>query len=318
MKVNSMATETVVAKSKKSKLAPRLWRDRYLLLMLLPGVIYLLLFVYKPITGLLMAFQNYNIIEGLWGSEWVGLEHFKTFFTGRDFGLVMKNTLKISVLKLLIETPMPIIFAIMVNELRTGPFKKLGQTVSYLPHFLSWVTVAGMMTILLSPSVGLVNAIIVKLGFEPVYFLAEKDMFVPILIVSSIWKEIGWGSVIYLASLAGLDKDVGEAATIDGATRFQRIRYINMPYLFSTIGIMLIMKVGGILNAGFDQIFNLQSPATYDVANVLDVYVYELGVQGFEYSLSTAIGMFKSVVSLVLVLLANTIIKKTSDGEISL
>ncbi len=293
-------------------------KDKYLLLMLLPGVIYLLLFVYKPITGLLMAFQNYNIIGGIWGSEWVGLEHFKTFFAGRDFVPVMTNTLKISVLQLLIGSVTPIIFAIMVNELRQGVYKKVTQTISYLPHFLSWVTVAGMMTILLSPSVGLVNAIIVKLGFEPIYFLADKGKFVPILIISNVWKEIGWGSVIYLSSLAGLDQDVGEAAIVDGATRFQRIRYINMPYLFTTVGVMLIMRTGSILDAGFDQIFNLQSPATYDVANVLDVYVYKLGIQGFEYGLSTAIGLFKSVVSLIMILLTNWIVKKTSDGEISL
>ncbi len=293
-------------------------KDRYLLLMLLPGVIYLLLFVYKPITGLLMAFQNYNIVEGIWGSEWVGFDHFKTFFSGRDFVPVMTNTLKISIFQLIIGSIMPIIFAIMVNELRHGIFKKVTQTVSYLPHFLSWVTVAGMMTILLSPSVGLINAIIVKLGFEPIYFLADKGKFVPILIISSVWKEIGWGSVIYLSSLAGLDQDVGEAAIIDGATRFQRIRYINMPYLFSTVGVMLIMRTGNILNAGFDQIFNLQSPATYDVANVLDIYVYKLGIQGFEYGLSTAIGLFKSVVGLVMILLTNWIVKKSSDGEISL
>lgn len=308
-KVNSLGNTSFLDKVKK---------DKYLLLMLLPGVIYLLLFVYKPITGLLMAFQNYNIIEGIWGSEWVGLEHFKTFFGGRDFAPVMVNTLKISILQLIVGSIMPIVFAIMVNELRQGVFKKVTQTISYLPHFLSWVTVAGMMTILLSPSVGLVNDILVKLGFEPIYFLADKGKFVPILVISAVWKEIGWGSVIYLSALANLDQDVGEAATIDGATRFQKIRHINIPCMLSTVGVMLIMKTGNILNAGFDQIFNLQSPATYDVANVLDVYVYQLGIQGFEYSLSTAIGLFKSVVSLVMILLTNWIVKKTSEGEISL
>lgn len=303
---------------KTNKLLNTLNKEKYLYLLLLPGFITLMLFYYKPMVGLLMAFQNYNISEGIWGSEWIGFEHFKTFFSSRDFAPVMINTLKISILQLIIGFPMPILLAILFNELREGMFKKLSQTVSYLPYFLSWVTIAGMMTTLLSPSAGLVNAVMQKFGLEPVYFLAEKKMFVPILIVSNVWKEVGWGSVIYLASLTGLDQEVAEAATIDGCTRFQKIRYINFPYLMSTVAIMLIMKTGTILNAGFDQIFNLQSPATYDVANVLDTYVYELGIQGFQYGLSTAIGLFKSVIGIVMVLLTNYISKKLSDGEAAL
>lgn len=294
------------------------YKNKYLYLLALPGFIWLMLFAYKPMLGVLMAFQNYNIVEGIWGSEWVGFEHFKTFFSGADFAPVMINTIKISLLQLLFGFPAPILLAIIFNELRGGIFKKATQTVSYLPHFLSWVTIAGMMTTLLSPSTGLVNNILTKFGFEPVYFLAEKNMFVPILIVSSIWKEIGWGSVIYLASLAGLDQEVGEAAIIDGCTRFQKIIYINFPYLMSTVAIMLILKMGGILNAGFDQIFNLYSPATYDVADILDTYVYRLGISGFQYSLSTAIGLFKSVVGIIMVLVTNWLTKRLSDGEVSL
>ncbi len=313
-----MKTEILEKKSKKNKFLNTINREKYLYLLLLPGFITLMLFYYRPMVGVLMAFQNYNINEGILGSEWIGFEHFKTFFSGRDFGPVMTNTLKISILQLLIGFPMPIILAIIFNEVRTGAFKKFTQTVSYLPHFLSWVTIASMMSTLLSPSTGLVNSIMTTLGFEPIYFLAEKNMFVPILIISNIWKEIGWGSVVYLASLAGLDQEVAEAATIDGCTRFQKIIYINFPYLMSTVAIMLIMRTGTILNAGFDQIFNLQSPATYDVANVLDTYVYELGIQGFQYGLSTAIGLFKSVVGIIMVLLTNAIAKKLSDGETSL
>lgn len=313
-----MKIETATNQTRINKFLKTLNREKYLYLLLLPGFIVLLLFAYKPMIGILMAFQNYNIYDGIFGSEWVGFEHFKTFFSGRDFGPVMINTLKISILQLLIGFPMPVILAILFNEVRTGVFKKISQTVSYLPHFLSWVTIAGMMTTLLSPSTGLVNSVITALGFEPIYILAEKSMFVPILIISSIWKEVGWSSVVYLASLASLDQDVAEAATIDGCTRFQKIIYINFPYLMSTVAIMLILKTGGILNAGFDQIFNLQSPATYDVANVLDTYVYELGIQGFQYSLSTAIGLFKSVVGIIMVLLTNAIAKKLSDGEASL
>ena len=175
-----------------------------------------------------------------------------------------------------------------------------------------------MMTTLLSPSTGLVNMLMSKLGMEPVYFLAEKNMFVPILVISNIWKEIGWGSVIYMASLASLDQEVAEAALIDGCSRFKKIIHINLPHLLSTVAIMLILRMGSILNAGFDQIFNLYSPATYDVADVLDTYVYRLGISGFQYSLSTAIGLFKSIVGVILVIVTNYLTKKMSDGEISL
>ena len=213
---------------------------------------------------------------------------------------------------------MPIILAIMFNELRCKVFKKVTQTISYLPYFLSWVTIAAMMTTLLSPSTGLINKLLSYIGVEPIYFLAEEKMFVPILVISNIWKEVGWSSVIYLAALAGLDQEIGEAALVDGCTRLQKIRYINIPFLMSTVAIMLILKMGGILNAGFDQIFNLYSPATYDVADVLDTYIYRLGIKGFQYSSSTAIGLFKSVVGVIMVIITNLLTKKMSGGEISL
>lgn len=309
-------------KTAKKSLMTRIFSDtkknKYLYLLALPGFIWLILFAYKPMVGVLMAFQDYNIMDGVFSSPWVGFKHFKTFFSGRDFWPVMGNTVKISLLQLLFGFPAPIILAIMFNELRDGLLKKTTQTISYLPHFLSWVTIAGMMTTLLSPSTGLVNMLMSKLGMEPVYFLAEKNMFVPILVISNIWKEIGWGSVIYMASLASLDQEVAEAALIDGCSRFKKIIHINLPHLLSTVAIMLILRMGSILNAGFDQIFNLYSPATYDVADVLDTYVYRLGISGFQYSLSTAIGLFKSVVGVILVVVTNYLTKKMSDGEISL
>lgn len=307
-----------IQRTRKEKIFLSFKKNKYLYLLALPGFIYLILFAYKPMIGVIMGFQDYNIAQGIFGSKWVGLKHFKTFFSGADFWPVMRNTIKISLLQLICGFPAPIILAIMLNEIRGGVYKKITQTISYLPHFLSWVTIAAMMTTLFSPSTGLVNKILSYMGIEPIYFLAEKNMFVPILIISSIWKEIGWGSVIYLASLAGLDQEVGEAAIIDGCTRFQKIIYINVPYLLSTVAIMLILRMGGILNAGFDQIFNLYSPATMDVADVLDTYVYTLGIKGFQYSLSTAIGLFKSVVGIIMVLITNILTKKLSDGEISI
>ena len=312
------AQKDLLKKSRKERFLHSLNRNKYLYLIALPGFIYLVLFAYKPMLGVLMAFQDYNILEGIFGSNWVGFKHFETFFSSRDFAPIMTNTIKISLLQLLFGFPAPIIFAIILNEIRNGVFKKVSQTVSYLPHFLSWITVAGMMTTLLSPSTGLINMILKAIGLEPVYFLAEKEMFVPILIISNIWKEVGWGSVIYLASLASLDQDIGEAAIVDGCTRFQRIIYINLPYLFSTVAIMLILRMGTILNAGFDQIFNLYTPATYEVADVIDTYVYRLGIGGFQYSLSTAIGLFKSIVGVIMVVVTNMICKKLSDGEVSI
>ena len=314
-----MSTYTKTAKkSLMTRIVSDTKKNKYLYLLALPGFIWLILFAYKPMVGVLMAFQDYNIMDGVFSSPWVGFKHFKTFFSGRDFWPVMGNTVKISLLQLLFGFPAPIILAIMFNELRDGLLKKTTQTISYLPHFLSWVTIAGMMTPLLSPSTGLVNMLMSKLGMEPVYFLAEKNMFVPILVISNIWKEIGWGSVIYMASLASLDQEVAEAALIDGCSRFKKIIHINLPHLLSTVAIMLILRMGSILSAGFDQIFNLYSPATYDVADVLDTYVYRLGIAGFQYSLSTAIGLFKSIVGVILVIVTNYLTKKMSDGEISL
>ena len=308
----------VMKKTRKERFLVSFNKNKYLHLLALPGFIYLILFAYTPMIGVLMGFQDYNITAGIFGSEWVGLKHFKSFFSGADFWPIIRNTLKISLLQLIWGFPAPIILAIILNEIFCKPYKKIAQTISYLPHFLSWVTIAAMMTTLLSPSTGLVNKLLSYIGVEPIYFLAEKNMFVPILIISSIWKEVGWGSVIYLASLSGLDQEVGEAALIDGCTRLQKIWYINVPYLMPIVATMLILRLGGILDAGFDQIFNLYSPATYEVADVLDTYVYRLGIKGFQYSASTAIGLFKSAVGVILVVITNLLTKKMSDGEISL
>ena len=303
----------------KRKSLSKSWSEnKFLYLLCLPGVVYLLLFKYLPIGGILMAFQDYNIVEGVLGSPWVGFKHFQRFFGGEDFGTVFGNTLKISLLQLLFGFPAPVILAILLNELKDGMFKKSMQTISYLPHFLSWVVVAGMMTTILSPSSGMVNSVITFLGGKPIYFMAEKEMFVPMLIISAIWKEIGWGSVVYLAALAGINAEIADAAAIDGASRLQKIIYIFIPAIFPTVAIMLIMRMGGILDSGFDQIFNLYTPATYDVADVLDTYVYRMGVSNYQYGFSTAVGLFKSVVGIIMVLVTNKISKTLSEGEISI
>jgi len=304
--------------SKKKRFVKSWQENKYLYLLCLPGLLYLLLFKYLPMKGMLIAFQDYNIVEGISGSKWIGFSHFERFFGGEDFVKVFGNTLKISLLQLLFGFPAPVIFAIFLNELKDGRYKKCMQTISYLPHFLSWVVVAGMMTTFLSPSSGMVNAVIQAFGGKPIYFMAERGMFVPLLIVSAIWKEIGWGSVVYLAALSSINAEIADAAAIDGASRLQKIFYIFIPAIFPTIAIMLIMRMGTILDSGFDQIFNLYSPATYDVADVLDTYVYRMGVTSYQYGFSTAVGLFKSVVGIIMVLITNTISKKLSEGEISI
>jgi len=314
-------TEEVLNKTKSSRAAEFLnsvWKNKYLLLMLLPGLIYFLVFKYAPMAGLLMAFQDYSLKDGLLGSEWVGFENFRSLFAGEDFLLVLRNTVKISLLKLVIGFPAPVLLALMFNELRGGVFKKLTQTVSYIPHFFSWVVMAGMLKALLSPSVGLVNMILQGIGLKPIYFLADPKYFVGVLVISDVWKEVGWNSVVYLAALAGINYEMHEAAIIDGATRLKRIIYINLPSILPTVAIMLIMKMGGILEAGFDQIFNLYNTAVYDVSDIIDTYTYRMGIGNFQYSFSAAAGMFKSVVGLVLVLLTNYFVKKMSDGDTSL
>lgn len=304
-------------KTNSATLRRDIWKNRYLLLMALPGIIWFIVFKIIPVFGNLMAFQDYSLRDGFFGSDWVGLKHFKSLFTGKDFILVMKNTIFISLLKLLFGFPAPVILALMFNELKEGPFKKVTQTISYIPHFFSWVVMAGMLTSLLSPSVGVVNKVIQMLGFQPIYFLADQRYFVGTLIVSDIWKEVGWNSVLYLAALAGINYEMHEAAIIDGASRWKRIIYINLPSILPTVAIMIILKMGSVLEAGFDQIFNLYNTAVYDVADIIDTYVYRKGIGSFQYSFSAAASMFKSIVGFILIIITNGIVRKASDEEMS-
>lgn len=294
------------------------WKNRYLLLLLLPGLAYFIIFKYVPMFGLLMAFQDYSLKGGILGSQWVGLAQFRSLFAGEDFLLVLRNTVKISLLKLLFGFPAPVILALMFNELRDSAFKKVAQTVSYIPHFFSWVVMGGMITTLLSPSVGFVNAIIQALGFQPIYFVADPKYFVGVLVVSDVWKEMGWNSVIYLAALTSVNYELHEAAIIDGASRIKRIIHISLPCIMPTVVTMLILKVGGVLEAGFDQILNMYNTAVYDVSDIIDTYTYRMGIGNYQYSFSAAAGMFKSVIGLVLVLITNALAKKISDGETSI
>lgn len=280
-----------------------------LVLMFLPVVILLLLLCYAPMGGIVIAFKDYKLSKGIWGSEWVGFKNFAKLFSMPSFLEVLRNTFVISGLKILFGFPAPILLAILLNELSFPRFKKIAQTVSYLPHFLSWVILSGVFLQVLSPSGGLVNNLVVSLGHTPIYFLGDPDYFVGTLVVTHVWKEIGWSSVIYLASLTAISPELYEAATVDGASRLQRILHITLPSLLPTITIMFIMETGQLINAGFDQVFNLYNEAVYKVADIIDTYVYRRGLIDMQYSFSVTAGLFKNVVSFVLVMFANQIAK---------
>ncbi len=289
------------------------WRQRYLLLMLLPALAYFVIFHYIPLYGVTIAFKDYKFTEGILGSAWVGLKHFRRLFALESFWQVFKNTLVISLWKFLVGFPAPIIFSLILNEVISSKFKKCVQTISYLPHFVSWVVLGGILTQLLSPSTGPVNIIIKALGFDPIYFLADSRYFRGVLVVSHVWKSIGWGSIVYLAALTTSDQQVHEAAMVDGANRFQRIIHITIPEIMPVITIMLILAVGGLINDDFDQVFNLYNTAVYDVGDVLSTYTYRAGLVNLEYSFATAVGLFKNIISVILVLSTNMICRKIND-----
>ena len=245
--------------------------------------------------GLQIAFKDLNIIQGIWRSPWVGQKHFRDFFGNPAAMKVVRNTIEISLLRIAFGFPAPIILALLLNEVKDGFFKRFTQTVSYLPHFISWIIISAIFHAMLSPSGGVVNTIIKAFGGRPIYFMASPQWFRPVLIFSAIWKEVGWGAVIYLAALSGVDLTLYEAAIVDGATRLQRMRYISLPSITPVVTIVLILSMGGILNAGFDQIFNMYNVRVYDVADIIDTYVYRAGLVSMQYSFSAAVGLFKSI-----------------------
>lgn len=292
-------------------------KHKWLLLMLLPVMAWYVIFAYGPMYGIQLAFKDYNFAEGIWGSPWVGMKHFVYLFTSSpDFLNILKNTIVISFYHIIFGFPAPIILALLFNEIRVSIFKKVAQTISYLPHFLSWIVIGGILVTILSPTTGVVNHVLNLIGIDPIYFLGSETYFRFTLVLSGIWKEVGWGTIIYLAALAGIDQQMYEAATIDGANRWKQTIHITIPTIMPVISILLILRVGGVLDAGFDQILTLYSPAVYSVADVIDTYVYRIGLQNFQFSLTTAVGLFKNVVGLMLVLFANYIIKKMGQEGI--
>lgn len=299
-------------KSKKAYLKKHLW----LYVFLLPALIYFAIFHYGPMYGIIMAFQNFNPIAGIKGSEFVGLKNFEILFRSDDFLRVFRNSIWISILKLLWGFPIPIILAIMLSELRMKKFVRVSQTVTYMPHFISWVVLSGILINLLSTAGGAVNNLIELFGGTPVQFLQSTKYFRSVLVISDIWKEMGWSAVVYVAAISGIDREMYEAAKVDGATMLKKIWYITLPSLAPTITVLLILRMGSVLRNGFEQIFMLYSPAVYDVADVFETYTYRIGMTQGQYSFSTAVGLFQSVVGLILVLITNSISKKVGEGGI--
>ncbi len=285
-------------------------RHWQLYVMFVPAAVLLLIFNYVPMYGTVLAFKEFSPRAGILGSAWVGLENFKNLFSNPYFFTVLKNTLKISLLKFVAGFPVPLILALMLNEVRSSKFKRTVQTVSYLPYFISWVVVAGILINICSIEGGIINKLIRFFGGEAINFFGNGKAFVGLLVVSDIWKGAGWGTIIYFAALSGIDPAIYEASMIDGANRFQRIRYIIMPALVPAISINLILTCQSFMSAGFDQIFNLYNRTVYQSADIIDTYIYRIGITDGKYEMSTALGLFNSVITITLILVTNKLIKK--------
>ncbi|WP_284646684.1 ABC transporter permease [Paenibacillus silviterrae] len=284
-----------------------------LYLMALPGVAFYLVFKYVPLAGSIIAFQKYQIFKGILGSSWVGLDNFIYLFTYQDFYHVLRNTAVIALYQLIFGFPAPIILALLLNELRLMLAKRVIQSVFYLPHFLSWVVVGGIVFELLA-SQGVVNSIRGWFGLEPVLFMQEQAYFRTIVVISGIWKEVGWGTIIYLAAIAGINPNLYEAAVMDGANRWKQTLHITLPVMFPTILVLFLLNIGNFLELGFDQIFNLLTPMTYSVGDIIETYVYRAGVLQGQYSVTTAIGLFQSVIGFALLWTFNRLARKTEQG----
>jgi putative aldouronate transport system permease protein len=292
-------------------------KQKYLFLLLLPGIVWYFIYRFLPMVGLVIAFKEFSFSKGVFASEWVGLKYFKfIFFQHKDFYRILLNTFLINGYRILFSLPVPIILALMLNEVRNQRFKRTIQTLIYLPYFVSWVIFGGIIVQLLSPSSGFVNKIIQLLGGEKVFFLARPDLFRSIIVITDIWKTAGWGTIIYLAAIAGVDLELYDAAIIDGANRFQRIMQVTIPCISSTIVIIFLLNIGQILQIGFEQIFVLYNPAVYSTGDVISTYVYRVGLGQARFSLTTAIGLFQSLTGLVLIAGANALSRKLFDRSL--
>lgn len=308
---SNLSTTTKAKTNKRFNL--RGFRDWDLYLLMLPGIIYFIIFKYFPMYGIIISFKDFNPFAGILKSEWVGLKHFETLWNYDGFWLIFNNSLILSLLNLVFFFPVPIILALMLNEVGSKYFKNTIQSLLYMPHFISWVVVASLTYILFAMQDGIVNEFLVMLGLEKINFLTAPEWFRTMIVSQSIWKEAGWGTIIFLAALAGVDQQLYEAAIVDGANRWRQLWHITLPAIKSTILIMLILRLGSVLDNSFEQIFLMLSATTYSVGDVFETYVYREGLIGGKYSYTTAVGLFKSVIGLILVVAANKLAKKFGE-----
>lgn len=308
-----MANKQKMVKTKTGKKATwqNLWQHRYLYLMLLPCIIFFLIFSYIPMTGMILAFREFTFNSGIWGEGWIGLKYFERFFGDSRSTQIIINTLIISGMKLFLALPFPILLALMFNEIQNSKLRSFFQSVSYIPHFLSWVVVVGIARNILAPDTGLLNEIIKLSGGDgDHFFMMDPQYFHAIMFSTYLWKDIGWSSIIYFAAIMGINPQLFEAAAIDGANRLKQIIYIIIPSIFPTIIVLFILSLGNILSAGFDQIYLLQTPGNAKVAEIIDTFVIRTGIQQGDFGYATAIGLIQGVIGLILVLLVNYISSK--------
>ena len=291
------------------------WRHRQLYLLILPAIVYFILFAYIPFYGLQIAFKDFQVFRGIWASPWVGFDHFHDLFTSPKFPELMRNTILISLYRLVFGFPVPIFFALLLNEVRKMWFRKTVQTVTYFPHFLSWVVMAGLVINIIGPA-GIVNTILDDLGFDSVNFLTNPDLFRTNMVATGILKEFGWGAIIYLAALSGIDPQLYEAARVDGAGKLRQIRDVTLPGLRPTMAVLLVLSLGTLLDAGFDQIFMFLNGAVFETGDIIDTYVYRVGLLDAQFEIATATGLFKGVVGLVMIVSANTILRRFGERSI--
>jgi len=296
-----------------SGLGKRMWKNKWLYIMMTPGILYFLIFRYAPMYGLIISFQDFKPYNGIAGSKWVGFKHFERLFTEPDFLKILGNTLILFGMNLLFFFPIPIILALLLNEVRISAFKRTVQSLIYIPHFMSWVIIASISYVMLTMDGGIVNELIAYFGFDKINFLLSPDWFRPMYILQVIWREAGWGTIIYMAAIASIDLEQYEAARMDGAGRFRQIWHITLPAIRSVIVVLLILKIGDVLELGFEHVFLLLNAMNRDVAEIIDTYVYTAGLRQNQFSYATAIGFFKSFIGLALVMIANKLARKMGE-----
>lgn len=289
-------------------------RNWLLYLVLLPAILYIATFCYAPMYGLQIAFRNFRIADGIVGSEWAGLKWFNRFFNTPRFWLILKNTLTISLYSLAVSFPLPIVLALILNNVKNAKYKKFAQTITYMPHFISTVVLVGMMSVFFSPRSGVVNTVLKLFGMEPVYFMGTPEYFSHMYVWSGVWQTMGWNSIIYMAALAGVDPSLHEAAMIDGANKLKRVIHIDLPTIVPTMSILLIMNFGKVMSVGYEKVYLMQNDLNASTSEIISTYVYKMGVLNQQFSYSTAIGLFNNVINFLLVVTMNWVVKKLSGS----